>query len=147
MDAFVRLSRNSYRRTKHMFQVLSRTDPLATQQFIYTASIGFEPDEDYSQVWEFISYLNIGKRDEPVVGKKWAQWYSWNQRHEYLLRQLDFEKISGSIKFLTPTLTNAIATDEHLRIKCRPKYKENETEVMTRMFDRRNKLQLKDTDI
>lgn len=79
--------------------------------------IEYFPDEEHSQVWEFISYLNKAKTDEPELGKKWSQWYrAKEERGDYLARQLSFEQKAQSIRFLTPKLTNAIATKEHLDI-------------------------------
>lgn len=81
--------------------------------------IEYTPDLQHSQVWEFISYLNTGKKDEPLLGNRWAQWYRPVQRHEYLDRQLSIEKHARSVRFLTPKLTNAIATDAFLAQECR----------------------------
>jgi hypothetical protein len=39
MDEFVRVDRRSYQLSKRLFWYLNSTEPLAAQQFIYTASI------------------------------------------------------------------------------------------------------------
>ncbi len=101
--------------------------------------IEYEPDKHHSQVPEFISYLNAGKQDKPVVGNKWAQWYLPKERNEYLQRQLQFETEARAVRFLTPTLTNGIATDAHLNEKCAPNHA-GEAGVLEGMFLRRDNL-------
>ena len=112
------------------------------------------PDENHSQVWEFISFLNTGKQDVPIAGEKWAQWYLPSQRHNYLKCQLSLERTARAVCFLTPTLTNSIATDEYLDVFCRSKMKthrlipddeENaryiDYDIIPLMVERRNNLE------
>ena len=100
----------------------------------------YEPDKQHSQVWEFISFLNVAKKDHPVAGQKWAQWYLPKQRYEYLLQQLELEKSARAIKFINPTLTNALTTDEFLEQKVFPKYKDA-PEVIRAMKARKQNLE------
>src|SRR5215217_7321892 len=83
--------------------------------------IVYEPDDDsHSQVWEFLSWLKTGRPiQEPTPGHSWEQWYLDEERPDYLRRQLSREKTATSVYYLTPTLTNALASDRHLQISCR----------------------------
>lgn len=119
--------------------------------------IEYFPDKEHSQVWEFISYLNKAKIDEPELGKRWSQWYrAEKERGDYLARQLTFEQKAQSIRFLTPKLTNAIATKEHLEIIAAKELisqdynKEDvETKIIPNMFARFHNLEkrLKEDDL
>ena len=59
----------------------------------------YHPDTLHSQVWEFITYLNTTKQDEPQTGKKWAQWYRPVQRSDYLDRQLQMRRLRALYDF------------------------------------------------
>jgi len=105
---------------KHYALVESRPDLKSWREGVSRETgiqfIEYTPDDKHTQVWEFISYLNQGKKDEPIIGREWSQWYRGSERGDYLLRQLEFEKKAKSIRFLTANLTNAITTREHLQI-------------------------------
>jgi len=122
-----------------------------------TRRIGVEflvyyPDEAHSQVWEFIASLNTGQKTAPIVGNEWEQCYLASQRADYLERQLAIEKTASAIYYLTPTLTNAIATDVHIREVCCSELRSKLTEpnqemeqyiddkVIPAMFARRDNL-------
>jgi hypothetical protein len=82
----------------------------------------YEPNEDgtHSQLWEFISFLNVGRTQEKFQsGRKWNQWYRAEERVAYLQFQLEREQTATSIRYLTPSLTNAISTHHHLDVMCR----------------------------
>lgn len=80
----------------------------------------YEPDALHSQVWEFISYLKAGRAESaPQPGEPWAQWYLANERAAYLGDQLERERTATAVGFLTPTLTNAVATASHIATACR----------------------------
>jgi SIR2-like domain len=80
----------------------------------------YHPDATHSQVWEFISCLKAGRpRAAFQAGGEWEQWYLQKERPEYLLTQLEQEKTATAVRYLTPKLTNAIATEEYLAAECR----------------------------
>jgi hypothetical protein len=80
----------------------------------------YTPDRDHTQVWEFISFLKAGRpKPQAVPGQEWEQWYHQRERPDYLLAQLEREKTATSIRYLTPKLTNAIATRELIDTDCR----------------------------
>jgi SIR2-like protein len=83
-------------------------------QYLY-----YHPDENHTQVWEFISFLKAGRsKPQPQPGEEWEQWYHQKERPEYLLVQLERERTATSVHYLTPKLTNAIATPEFLAADC-----------------------------
>ena len=80
----------------------------------------YRPDAKHSQVWEYLSLLKAGR---PETAKRpsheWQQWYLQKERPDYLLTQLEREESATSVRYLTPKLTNAIATKDYLAIDCR----------------------------
>ncbi|HEX2643154.1 MAG TPA: SIR2 family protein [Thermoanaerobaculia bacterium] len=79
-----------------------------------------DPDGTHGQLWEFMSFLNAGRDlPEPRPGRSWDRWYRVEERADFLDRQLDREREAGTIHYLTPSLTNAIATPDHLTLSCR----------------------------
>lgn len=84
-------------------------------QYIY-----YTPDKEHTQVWEFISFLKAGRpKSQPQPGQEWEQWYHQRERPDYLLAQLAREKTATSARYLTPKLTNAIATSDFVNFDCR----------------------------
>jgi len=82
--------------------------------------IYYHPDAKHTQVWEFLSFLKAGRpKVQPQPGQEWEQWYNQKERPDYLLAQLESEKTATSVRYLTPKLTNAIATTSLLAIDCR----------------------------
>jgi hypothetical protein len=82
--------------------------------------IYYQPDAQHTQLWEFIACLKAGRpRIAFQPGGEWEQWYLQKERPEYLLIQLERERTATSVRFLTPKLTNALATPEHLAADCR----------------------------
>ncbi|MEM9594664.1 MAG: SIR2 family protein, partial [Acidobacteriota bacterium] len=100
----------------------------------------YHPDQDHSQVWEFISYLGAGRRDEPRLGRKWARWYLSKERGRYLERQLLLEEKAASVRYVTPGLTNALATDAYLRQAPQPEFA-SKSGVPASMLRRRDHLE------
>jgi len=83
-------------------------------QYIY-----YYPDAQHTQVWEFISFLKAGRpKSSPQPGQPWEQWYHQRERPDYLQAQLDRELTATSVRYLTPRLTNAIASAEFLATDC-----------------------------
>jgi NAD-dependent SIR2 family protein deacetylase len=78
--------------------------------------ITYEPEDDvHSHVWEFIAFLNSAlNKEAPKPREEWGQSYLSSQRPDYLRFQLEREKQARAVYFLTPTLTNAIDTHDHL---------------------------------
>lgn len=82
--------------------------------------IEFVPDDAYSQVWEFLTLLPTQKKEAPPrrSGSSWKQFYLPEQRPQYLRHQLILERRASSVRFLTPSITNALAHEAYLRRYC-----------------------------
>jgi SIR2-like domain len=80
----------------------------------------YQPDAQHSQVWEFIASLRSGRpRPEIKPGGEWQTWYLQRERPLYLLTQGERERTATEVRYLTPKLTNAIATPEFISLDCR----------------------------
>jgi hypothetical protein len=78
----------------------------------------YKPDPDYSQVWEFIASLKPGNISPPRPSSAWENFYLAEERPDYLAMQLHREKEAASCRYITPKLTNAIATDAYIARHC-----------------------------
>jgi SIR2-like domain len=97
-------------------------DSLASQMNIEIQY--YRPDAKHSQVWEYLSLLKAGRpKVEKKPGREWQQWYLQKERSDYLLTQLEREESATSVRYLTPKLTNAIATVDYLEVDCRDELK------------------------
>ena len=66
-------------------------------------------------IWEFLSYLSPGSTEQTFErGKAWDRFYLTSQRESYLKQQLVLEEQASAITYITPAITNALATDEVL---------------------------------
>jgi hypothetical protein len=80
----------------------------------------FTPDNNYSQVWEILAALKPKRASEstPTVGQPWENFYVLDERPDYLQLQLDREIVSRSCRYLTPSLTNALAPESYIHHHC-----------------------------
>ena len=90
--------------------------------------IEYVPDQTYSQVWEFLASLKPQQKNvSPIAGQSYENFYLLYERADYLKEQLATEKLATSCRFLTPGITNCLATEDYIRIICAEtlnKYKE-----------------------
>jgi hypothetical protein len=91
--------------------------------------IEFVPDATYSHVWEFLSQLKRGQKEYPKPGEIWSDFFTPENRPAYLRLQLHQEKAASSVRFITPSLTNALAHDEFIRNECKEKLAKFEKHV------------------
>ena len=79
-------------------------------------------DDQHSQIWEFLSDLAATCRKpssrENLRGAEYRAAYRPSERRQYPEYQLYHEKSAALVSFITPDLTNAIATDEYLKVNC-----------------------------
>lgn len=80
--------------------------------------VEYEPDETYSHIWEFLSQLKSQQKSPPRPTEVWSDFYTPKERPAYLRLQLEQEKIATSVRFLTPSLTNALAHDDYIIREC-----------------------------
>jgi hypothetical protein len=80
----------------------------------------FVPDDSHSQVWEFLAALKPKRAIEsmPTPGTRWENFYVLDERPDYLRLQLDREMASRSCRYLTPSLTNALAPESYIHHQC-----------------------------
>lgn len=98
----------------------------------------YKPDQVHSQVWEFLAELSADKPSEELE-YSWRKSYLPEDRISYLEKQLSLEKESISVRYFTPTLTNAISTIEFLE-NFNPKNSDVDSRVKSAMINRRNNL-------
>jgi len=82
--------------------------------------ITFKPDNDFSQVWEFVATMGP---PAPVPDNKntpYKSFYLARDRPTYLRLQLEFEKAAQIICFFTPSITNGLAPREYVEKRCGP---------------------------
>lgn len=80
--------------------------------------IPYVPDRTFSHVWEFLSQLKMKQKPLPRPGEIWSDFFTPGRRPDYLRLQLRQEKIASSIRYITPSLTNALAHDDYIRFDC-----------------------------
>lgn len=79
-------------------------------------------DEDHSQIYEYLANLASTLRRDPVQislpGHELRAAYGPEDRPAYLAQQLSHERSASAVTFVTQDLTNAIATDDYIKIDC-----------------------------
>lgn len=80
--------------------------------------VEYDQDGSFSHVWEFLSQLKSQQKLRPLPQEIWSDFFTPNERPAYLRLQLEQEKIATSVRFLTPSLTNALAHDDFILREC-----------------------------
>ncbi|HTG35624.1 MAG TPA: SIR2 family protein [Thermoanaerobaculia bacterium] len=80
--------------------------------------IEYKQDETFSHIWEFLSQLKSQQKSYPRPKEVWSDFFTPKERPAYLRLQLEQEKIATSVRFLTPSLTNALAHDDYILREC-----------------------------
>jgi len=119
------------------------------------ARLGVEPiwyqtdDMEHTQVWEFIS--NVAARTRPDLnstrssGKEYRAAFRTPERAQYLKKQLTAEESATLVSFITPGLTNALATTDYINVDCRTElqskgHNEDLDDIIKMMIARRDNL-------
>ena len=74
----------------------------------------YDPVKDHSEIWQFLAQLKSDDNFVPEHGKPQGAFFSTLRRPEYLNQQAALERRAGAFRFLTPRVTNALATMEFL---------------------------------
>ena len=70
-------------------------------------------------LWQFLSQISPAIPLEYQNNQRIGSFYLPEERQQYLAEQDKFEKSANSLRYITPTLTNAVATAEYIDIICR----------------------------
>ena len=81
--------------------------------------IEYIPDDEYSQVWEFLASLKPQEKNyQPKPGQAFENFYLLHERSDYLRQQLEIESESRSCRYLTPGITNCLAPPSYINLSC-----------------------------
>lgn len=79
----------------------------------------YSADDEHSQVWEFLTQIAPSQQFTPTFGESRQAFFTEEQRPDYLEQQLRIEAQAKGLRYLTPSMTNALATEEYIQTICR----------------------------
>jgi len=95
---------------------VAKTKQAAWYKNMGVKMIEYIPDEEYSQVWEFLASLKPQEKNyQPKQGETFENFYLLRERSDYLKQQLHTETTAKSCRFLTPGITNGLAPISYIK--------------------------------
>ena len=85
--------------------------------------IEYVPDKNFSQVWEYLASLKPQRKNyDPQPGTNYENFYLIEERPDYLRQQFEAEKKSISCRYITPSITNCLSTEDYIHQHCDIKF-------------------------
>jgi len=81
--------------------------------------LGYRRDEEHTPVWEFLTQIAPSQQFAVVGGETRQAFFTEEQRPDYLAQQRDIEAYARALRYMTPQMTNALATDAYIDVICR----------------------------
>ena len=74
----------------------------------------YDTANKHSQIWQFLAQLREDKNFQPRHGEPQGAFFSTARRPQYLVQQARHENNAHALRFLTPTVTNALTPPDFL---------------------------------